>query len=124
MNTQIQTSLEEPVQVSPRVITCLDENTTSGLRGESGSGVLSSLSARPSAKLAEMDLATDIQLSLAKSPPLLPRDLKAGMHPIRLVGECFHDLPLRYLSDAWLTWSGSRCQVQTEVDSGGSFSAA
>ena len=108
MNTRIQTSLEEPIHVSPCLITYLDENTTCGLERNSASDVVLSFCARPGAKPVEVELAPDIQLGLAKSPMLLPRESKAEVHPIRFVGECFHDLPLRHLSDAWLTWGGSR----------------
>jgi hypothetical protein len=76
--------------------------------------------ARPDAKPVEIDLARYTQVGLAKSAILFPRSLKTGMHPIRRVGERFHDLPVFSLSDAWLTWRGLDWQEQTGVDSGDS----
>jgi hypothetical protein len=49
--------------------------------------------------LLTCDLARYVQVDFSK-----PRSLETGAHPIRLIGERFHDLPLLSLSVAWLTW--------------------
>ncbi len=43
------------------------------------------------------------QASLAKAAALLPSYEVANEHPIWFVGECFHNLPMLCLCDAWLT---------------------
>jgi len=72
-------------------------------------GVLLSFCERPDAKPFEIDLARYMQVGLAKSRTLFPRNLKAGTDPIWLVGERFHNLPMLSLSEAWLTWRGFHC---------------
>lgn len=79
--------------------------------------VLLSFCARPDAKPVEIDLARYIQVGLAKSPTLFSRKLKTGAYPIHVIGECFHDLQVLNLCDAWLTWRGLHCQAQNGVDS-------
>jgi hypothetical protein len=66
--------------------------------------VLLAFYAKPDARPVEIDLTRYIQVGLGNSPNLLSRNVKTGMHPIGLIGERFHNLPLLSLSVAWLTW--------------------